>query len=257
LLVEETREGRVLILTLNRPEALNAIDVAVLDALDKALTAALADDTVGAIVLTGAGQKAFVAGADITQFPSLDVFSAGTFVGRAHQLFLRLEEAPKAVITAVNGYCLGGGLELALATDIRLAAEGARFGQPEVNLGLIPGWGGTQRLPRLVGPGWARQLILSGEMIDAETALRIGLVNEVLPAASLLPRAVALGATIASRAPTAVALAKAAMRRGMDVSLPSGLAYETAMWQIVFATADAREGVAAFLEKRTPQFTGR
>ena len=253
----QERRGAVAVLTFNRPEALNALNQDTLRELGEALDAIENDDQVGAIVFTGAGERAFVAGADISQFPHLDVWSAGAFAERTLALFHRIELSPKPSIVAVNGFCLGGGVELSLSCDIRLASENARFGQPEINLGIIPGWGGTQRLQRLVGPGWAKQMILSGEMIDAQTALRIGFVNEVLPQADLLDRAVALGERIGGRARKAVELAKQAMVRGQDMPLQDGLKYETAMWQLVFETEDRKEGVSAFLEKREAKFQGR
>ncbi len=253
----QERRGSVAVLTFHRPESLNALNQETLQELEEALDAIESDDAIGAVVLTGAGERAFVAGADISQFPYLDVWMAGHFAERALALFRRIETSPKPSIAAVNGFCLGGGAELSLSCDIRLASENARFGQPEINLGIIPGWGGTQRLQRLVGPGWARQMILSGEMIDAQTALRIGLVNEVLPQPALLDRAVALGERIGGRARRAVALAKQAILRGQDMPLEDGIKYETAMWQLVFETEDRKEGVAAFLEKRDAKFTGR
>lgn len=257
MVIDRETRGAVMVLTINRPEALNAVNQEVVAALDAAVDDILADPAVGAVVLTGAGSKAFVAGADISQFPTLDAFGAGEFARRTLAVFRRIETSPKPFIAAVNGFCLGGGMELALSCDIRLASTAARLGQPEVNLGIIPGWGGTQRLTRLVGPGWARQIILSGEMIDAATAQRIGLVNEVLPAEDLLARALDLAEKIGGRARRAVALAKEAMLRGAEMPLEEGLGYETAMWQLVFETADRVEGVAAFLEKRPPNFQGR
>lgn len=257
MVLEKEIRGAVAVLRFNRPDAMNAINEEVLAALDDALDQVAADDRVGAVVLTGAGDRAFVAGADITQFPTLDIASAGRFAERALRLFQRIELSSKPFIAAIHGFCLGGGCELALSCDIRLASEGARLGQPEVNLGIIPGWGGTQRLQRVVGPGWARQIVLSGEMVDARTAERIGLVNAVLPADQLLDRALDLGQRIGGRARRAVALAKEAMLRGAQMPLEEGLRYETAMWQLCFATEDRVEGVAAFLEKRPARFTGR
>lgn len=257
MVLEQEIRGAVAVLTFNRPEALNAINQEVLEALDRAIAEIQTDDRIGAVVLTGAGGRAFVAGADISQFPKLDAWTAGAFAQRALSIFRRIELSPKPFIAAINGFCLGGGVELVTSCDVRIASENAKFGQPEVNLGIIPGWGGTQRLQRVVGPGWARQIILSGETIDARTAERIGLVNEVHPPEQLLERAVELGQKIGGRARKAVELAKEAMVRGAEMPLAEGLRYETAMWQLVFGTEDCKEGVAAFLEKRQANFTGR
>lgn len=251
------RRGPVEIITIDRPEALNALNGPTIDELDAALDEILRDDEVGAMVFTGSGTKAFVAGADITQFTSIDVWGAGEFAEQALRVFRRIEESPKPSVAAVNGFCLGGGNEFAMSCDIRIATENARFGQPEVNLGIIPGWGGTQRLQRLVGPGWARQLIFTGDMIDAQTALRIGLVNEVMPQADILERAVSLAQRMGGRARRAVALAKQAMLLGLEAPLAEGFRHETAMWQLAFQTEDRKEGVAAFLEKREAKFQGR
>lgn len=251
------RRGAVEIVTFNRPEAMNALNRQTLEELEGAVEEIARDDAVGAVVFTGTGPKAFVAGADINQFVDLDVFTAGEFAERTLGIFRRVEESQKPSIAAVNGFCLGGGVEFSLSCDLRIASENARFGQPEVNLGIIPGWGGTQRLQRLVGPGWARQLILTGDMIDAQTALRIGLVNEVLPQETLLERAVEIAERMGGRARRAVALSKQAILRGAEMSLIDGLKFETAMWQLSFGTEDRKEGVAAFLEKRKPKFTGR
>ncbi|MDA8343852.1 MAG: enoyl-CoA hydratase-related protein [Thermaerobacter sp.] len=251
------RRGAVEIVTFNRPEALNALNRQTFEELEAALDEIERDDAVGAMVFTGAGEKSFVAGADIRQFVDLDVWTSGEFAERTLRLFRRIEESPKPSIAAVNGFCLGGGVEFSLSCDVRIGAENARFGQPEVNLGIIPGWGGTQRLQRLVGPGWARQLILTGDMIDAQTALRIGLINELLPQPQLLERAVQIAQRMGGRARRAVALAKQAIQRGAEMPLAEGLKYETAMWQIAFESEDRREGVGAFLEKREPKFKGR
>ncbi len=255
-LLRERRDA-VEIITFNRPDALNALNRETFEELEDALDAVGRDEQVGALVFTGAGPKAFVAGADIRQFVDLDVWTAGEFAERTLRLLRRIEEFPKPSVAAVNGFCLGGGMEFALSCDVRIGAENARFGQPEVNLGIIPGWGGTQRLQRLVGPGWARQMILTGDMIDAQTALRIGLINEILPQAELLDRAVQIAQRMGGRARRAVQLAKQAILRGAEMPLADGLQFETAMWQLSFETADRQEGVAAFLEKREAKFQGR
>ncbi len=255
-LLRERRDA-VEIVTFNRPEALNALNRQTFDELEAAIDEIERDEAVGAIVFTGAGTKSFVAGADINQFVDLDMWTSGAFAERTLRIFRRIEECLKPSVVAVNGFCLGGGVEFSLSCDIRIASENARFGQPEVNLGIIPGWGGTQRLQRLVGPGWARQIILTGDMIDAQTALRIGLVNEVMPQANLLDRAVQIAQRMGGRARRAVALSKQAILRGAEMPLPEGLKYETAMWQLAFETEDRKEGVAAFLEKRDPNFKGK
>ncbi len=208
------------------------------------------------MVVTGAGDKAFVAGADIGEFEGRTPVDQCR-VMNGPTMFDAVERCPKPVIAAVNGYCLGGGMELALACDIRIASATARFGQPEVNLGIIPGGGGTQRLPRLVGSGAALKLMLTGDMIDAAEALRLGLVDEVVEPGALLDRALALADVIASKSPVAVAAAKEATRAALSLPLDDGLKLETALFQVCFASADRAEGVRAFLEKRSAQFTGK
>jgi enoyl-CoA hydratase len=207
-------------------------------------------------VLTGAGDTAFVAGADISEFQGRAPVDQWR-VMKGPSIYEAVERCPKPVIAAVNGYCLGGGMELALACDVRIASADAQFGQPEVKLGIIPGGGGTQRLPRVVGLGAALRLILSGEMIDAEEALRIRLVEEVVPPHELMARALALGEMFASRSPVAVAAAKEATRAALGLPLDDGLKLEAALFQLCFSSADRAEGVRAFLEKRAAEFTGR
>jgi enoyl-CoA hydratase len=207
-------------------------------------------------VVTGAGDKAFIAGADIGEFEgrsAVDQFR----VMRLPTVFDAIERCPKPVIAAVNGFCLGGGMELALTCDIRLASTQAKFGQPEVNLGIIPGGGGTQRLPRIIGLGHALRMILTGDMISAEDALKLGLVEEVVPPEVLIDRAIAIGEQIASKSPVAVAAAKEATRAAMSLPLDEGLRLETALFQLCFSSEDKAEGVRAFLEKRAANFTGR
>ena len=254
--VLDERRGAVAILTLNRPEKRNALNGELRCALLGALDAVARDEGVRAIVLTGAGDKAFVAGADIGEFEGrtpVDQFRAM----KLPTIFDAVERIAKPVIAAVNGFCLGGGMELALACDIRLASSAARFGQPEVNLGIIPGGGGTQRLPRIVGLGAAMKMILSGDMVDATEAHRIGLVEEVVAPDQLMLRAVALAELIASKSPVAVMAAKEATRAALSMPLSEGMKVETALFQLCFASEDKVEGVRAFLEKRQATFPGR
>lgn len=254
-LVIRDQKGRVLLLTVNRPEKRNALNTAVREQLLAALSEVQDDQTVGAVVITGAGDRAFVAGADIAEFADRTPVDQSRAMQRPSVLDA-IERLPKPVIAAVNGYCLGGGLELAMACDLRLAGDSATFGQPEINLGIIPGGGGTQRLPRLIGPGAALKLILTGEPIDASEALRLGLVEEIVPAASLLERALALAGRIASRPPVAVAAAKEATRAALATTLAEGLRVERGLYLLCFASDDKREGVDAFLNKRPPHFRG-
>lgn len=249
----EVAEGMAT-LTINRPEVLNALDDAVKARLDETLAALERDPAVGVVVLTGTGDRAFVSGADI---------SALAAKGPQHRLapglaetFWALEHLPQPTIAAVNGYALGGGCELALACDLRIASERASFGQPEVNLGILPGAGGTQRLSRLVGVGKAKELIFTGAIIDAAEAKAIGLVNEVVPHGELLGRARAVAHLILSKGPLAVRLAKAAITVGMADGMVSGLAFEKMAQAFLFTTADRAEGMRAFLEKRPARFRG-
>ena len=255
-LILENRRGAVSVLTINRPDKRNALNGALRCALLGALDAAGRDSTVRVVVLTGAGDKAFVAGADIAEFEGrtpVDQFR----VMKQPSVYDALERLSKPVIAAINGFCLGGGMELALACDIRIASTNARFGQPEVNLGIIPGGGGTQRLPRVVGLGAACRMILTGDMIDAAEALRLRLVEEVVAAHELLNRAVAIAETIAAKSPVAVSAAKEATRAALSLPLEEGLKLERALFQLCFASEDKVEGVRAFLDKRTPTFPGR
>ena len=255
VVVHEVR-GRAMLITINRPDKRNALDRQVRSEFLDAIAAARANDAVRAIVVTGAGDKAFVAGADISEFEERTTVEQWR-VMKSPTIFDAIERCPTPVIAAVNGYCLGGGMELALSCDIRIASASARFGQPEVNLGIIPGGGGTQRLPRIVGLGAALKMILTGEMIGADEALRLGLVNEVLDPSALLDRALALAETIGAKSPVAVAAAKEATRAALNLPLDDGLKLETALFQLCFASDDRAEGVRAFLEKRAAQFTGK
>lgn len=256
ILVE--REDRIAIITLNRPQVLNALSQATVDELDAAIDELGADESVRAIIITGAGDKAFAAGADIKELHALSsATEAAEFIGRRHRFLFKLARLPKPVIAALNGYALGGGCELALACDIRIAAETAHLGQPEINVGMIPGTGGTQRLLRLVGPGMAKYLILTGDHISAEEALRIGLVEKVVPPEKLMDEAKALATKLAAKPPIAIALAKQAIAMGIEMRLEEGCAHEVALFGQVCATEDRVEGTSAFLEKRQPEFKGK
>ena len=255
VVLQEIR-GRIAIVTINRPEKRNALDGQVRCAFLGVIDGLARDPNVRAIIVTGAGDKAFVAGADISEFEGrtpVDQFR----VMKLPTIFDAVERCPKPIIAAVNGFCLGGGMELALACDIRIASRGAKFGQPEVNLGIIPGGGGTQRLPRIVGLGAALRLILTGDLIDAAEAHRLGLVEEVVEGPALMERATQLAELIASKSPVAVAAAKEATRAAVSLPMSEGLKLETALFQLCFASEDKIEGVRAFMEKRPATFPGR
>jgi len=247
----------VRILTIDRADKLNALDRATLEALDAAFTAAAEDPAVRVVVLTGAGSKAFVAGADIAQMNGLDPIQAREFSALGQRLMCRIEDLPKPVIAMVNGYALGGGLELAMACHLRIAADSARMGQPEIGLGLIPGFGGTQRLLRLAGRAAALELCLLGAPVDAARAHQLGLVNRVVPAAELEAETMKLATQLAASAPLAVRAILQAVLAAGECPLEQGLQYETAQFGLLFASQDMREGTAAFLAKRKPQFQGR
>ncbi len=249
------REGAVAVVTIDHPPA-NALSRLVVDGLLRALDAAVADAAVRALVLTGAGDRFFVAGADIREFQASSE-ATRSWIAAGQALTLRMGRARLPIVAAINGFALGGGLELAMACDIRVAAAGVRMGQPEVNLGLIPGWGGTQRLPRLIGRGPALALLLTGEPVDAARALELGLVHEVAPAESVRDRARAWAERLAAQAPVAVAAIKLAVAEGLDRPLEEGLAAELDGFMTTFGSADAHEGVAAFLGKRRAQWSGR
>jgi enoyl-CoA hydratase len=255
LVIRETT-GRIALLTINRPDKRNALNGATRTALLGALDDIRNDDAIRVVAITGAGDKAFVAGADIGEFEgrtAVDQFR----VMKGPSVFDAVEAFPKPVIAMINGFALGGGCELAMACDFRVAADSARLGQPEVGLGIIPGGGGTQRLPRLVGSGNAYKLLYTGELIEAAEALRIGLVDEVVPAAGLRERVLALAAMIAEKSPVALQLIKEAVRASLRTSLDDGLRLETTLFGVAFASGDKQEGVKAFLEKRKPEFTGK
>ena len=251
------KEGNIAYVTVNRPKVLNALNTRTWSALRTAFEDARADDAVRGVILTGAGDKAFIAGADIGELAHLSGFEAEQSSRFGQEVLDLVENLGKPVIAAVNGFALGGGCETAMACTIRIAVETAKFGQPEVTLGLIPGGGGTQRMPRLVGKGRALQLILSGEMIGAQEAWRIGLVNEVVPAADLITRAEAILKKITFNAPIAVKFAIEATNKGVEASQSEGLLLEAAYFGLCAATEDKKEGTTAFLEKRAPQFRGR
>jgi enoyl-CoA hydratase len=255
LLIE--RDGSVLVVTINRPSVLNALNAATLAELERAMAEAGRDDGVRAVVLTGAGEKSFVAGADINELAVQTPVGGREHARRGQALFTRIERLGKPVIAAINGFALGGGCELAMACTLRLASETAKFGQPEINLGLIPGYAGSQRLPRLVGRGRALELLLTGAQITAEEAQRIGLVNRVVPAARLLDEARTLARQLASKAPVAMRYILEAVDSGLEMSLADAQDYEATLFGLVSTTEDMREGTRAFIEKRKPAFLGR
>ncbi len=246
---------RIATIAVNRPDKLNALNGALMTELGLAIQEANRRDDVGAVLLTGAG-RAFVAGADIGEMVAESPMGMKGRAEHGQTVFRAFEISPKPTLAAVNGFALGGGCELAMACHIRLASESAKFGQPEVKLGIVPGYGGTQRLPRLVGKGRALQLLLTGEMIDAAEAYRIGLVNRVVPAAELLPAARAMLATILAQGPLAIAHVIEAVDRGLEMPLEDAIALEAAYFGLLSASADKAEGMQAFLEKRAAGFTG-
>ena len=251
------KKGAIAYVTVNRPKVLNALNQRTWDDLRAAFEEARHDAEVRGVILTGAGDKSFIAGADISELAHLSAVEAEESSAGGQEVLNRVENLGKPVIAAINGFALGGGCETAMACTIRVAAETAKFGQPEVALGLIPGGGGTQRLPRLVGKGRALQLILSGEMISAQEAYRIGLVNEVVPAANVIARAEAILKKIFSNAPIAIKHSLEAVNKGMETSQDEGLALEASFFGLCAGTEDKKEGTAAFLEKRPAQFKGR
>jgi enoyl-CoA hydratase len=248
-------QDRIATLTVNRPDKLNALNAALIGELGEAIDEMQSRDDVGGIVLTGGG-RAFVAGADISELANISALEGKRLARRGQEIFRRFETSPKPTVAAVNGFALGGGCELAMACQIRIASEAAKFGQPEVKLGLIPGYGGTQRLPRLVGRGRALQLLLTGEMIDAQEAYRIGLVNRVVAGDQLLPAARAMIQQMLINAPLGVAACIDAVDRGLDMPLDDALMLEATQFGVLITTTDTAEGTRAFLEKRPPRFAG-
>lgn len=251
------KQGSVAIVTINRPKALNALNADTLQELDQVFTDLAADDSVTAVVLTGAGEKAFVAGADISFMKDLTAVEGREFGLLGQAVFNKIENLPQPVIAAINGFALGGGCEIAMACDFRYASENAKFGQPEVSLGVPPGFAGTQRLPRLVGKGRAKELLYTGDMIDAQEAYRIGLVNKVFAPEELLGAAIKTAQKISSKGQIAIRLTKSAVNQGLEMDAARGMAYEAEVFGLAFATEDQKEGMAAFLEKRKAEFKGK
>ena len=256
LLLIDTADG-VRTIRVNRPDKLNALNAATLNALDAAFADAASDDAVRVVVLTGSGQKAFVAGADIAEMNALTPVQGRDFSLRGTRMMRRIEKLPKPVIAMVNGFALGGGLELAICCHLRIAADSAKVGQPEINLGLIPGFGGSQRLLRLCGRAATLELCRTGAPINAERALQLGIVNRVVPAAELEAETMKLAAQLAASAPLALRGMLDCVNIGGECGIEEGLEYEAAQFGLVFSTEDMREGTAAFLEKRKPTFAGR
>jgi len=254
-ILTDLAEG-IFTITINRPDKLNALNAAVFTDIDTAITEVQNDSAVKSVIITGAGQKAFVAGADITEFGGLDKAAAIALAQRGQDIFLKIEQSKKPVIAAVNGFALGGGCELAMACHFRIASENAKFGQPEVNLGLIPGYGGTQRLTQLIGKGRAIELLISGNIIDANTALQYGLVNYVVPVDELIVKAKTILQVINTKAPIAIAKCIEAANAVFNESI-NGFEAEITAFGDCFDTTDMKEGTAAFLEKRKPLFIGK
>jgi enoyl-CoA hydratase/carnithine racemase len=251
------KKGAIAYLTLNRPKVMNALNEATINELRSAFDDARDDSTVRGVILTGAGEKAFAAGADIAEIANNTAVEAEQATRRGQALTDLIENLGKPVIAAVNGFALGGGCELAMSCTIRIAAESAKFGQPEVKLGVMPGYGGTQRLPRLVGKGRALKLILSGEIIDAAEAYRIGLVDDLEPDAHVIERAETVLKKIIANAPLSIKYALEAVNKGLETSLAEGLLLEASLFAICASTDDKKEGTSAFLEKRAPKFQGK
>jgi enoyl-CoA hydratase len=251
------KDEQIALVTLNRPDKLNALNYETLSELKSIFHSLKEDSNIKAIIITGSGEKAFVAGADIAELNKLNILSAAEFAEFGQSVFNLIERMDKPVIAAVNGFALGGGCELALSCHFRFASENARFGQPEVNLGIIPGYGGTQRFTRLIGSGLAMEYILTGDMINAQEALRIGLVNRVFPQQELVEKAKETARKISSKAMTAVKFAVKAVKSVEELSLQEGLKYEASLFALCCGTEDFKEGTTAFLEKRTPKFAGK
>ena len=256
LLLEIDGDG-ISTVIINRPKALNALNAATISELDKMFDELAANSDVKVVIITGSGEKSFVAGADILEMKDMTAIEGRQWGQFAQGVFNKIENLPKPVIAAVNGYALGGGCELAMACDIRIVSEKAKFGQPEVSLGIPPGFGGTQRLSRLVGKGRAKELLFTGDMIDAAEAYRIGLAKQVVTPLELIDKAKAMAHKIISRAAVAVQACKSAVNKGLDVDLNSGIAYEAEVFGLCFSTEDQKEGMTAFIEKRKATFIGK
>lgn len=251
------KEGSIAVVTINRPKALNALNSETLKDIETVIDELANDDAIYAVIVTGSGEKAFVAGADITEMKDLNVMEGRKFGILGNRVFRKLESLEKPVIAAVNGFALGGGCELSMACDIRIASTKAKFGQPEVGLGITPGFGGTQRLARIVGTGMAKEMIYTGKIINAEEAFRIGLVNKIVEPDKLMDEARALANTIAMQAPIAVKLCKSAINRGMQCDIDTAIMYESEAFGECFSTEDQKEGMTAFTEKREKNFKNK
>src|SRR5437879_12217613 len=251
------KKNAIAYVTVNRPKVLNALNMATMEELRTAFTDIKIDPTIRVAILTGSGEKAFIAGADISELARHDAVSGKEYTHRGQSVLDLIENLGKPVIACINGFALGGGCEIAMACTMRLVSQNAKLGQPEVKLGIIPGYGGTQRLPRLVGKGIAMQLVLTGEMISAEEAHRIGLVNEVTAPADLIPRAEAIAQKLVANAPLAVQYTMEAVNKGLEMTLAEGLYLEAVLFGASCATEDKKEGTSAFLEKRAAQFKGK
>jgi enoyl-CoA hydratase len=252
IIVEQ--ENGIATVTINRPKSLNALNKETLEELLACFTELSLDEKIKAIILTGSGEKAFVAGADISFMQNLTAHQSRKFGQLGHLVMHTIENAPQPVIAAINGFALGGGCELALACDMRFASDNAKFGQPEVNLGVVPGFGGTQRLPRLIGKGLANELLFTGNIIDSVEALRIGLINRIYSQEELQAACMQIATTIALKGPVAVRLCKEAVNHGVEMDLNRGCAYEADLFALCFASEEQTEGMTAFLEKRSPKF---
>src|SRR5438105_15839970 len=251
------KKNSIAYVTVNRPKVLNALNMATMEELRTAFTDIKNDTSIRVVLFTGSGEKAFIAGADIGELAKQDAVAGKEYTHRGQSMLDLMENLGKPVIACINGFALGGGCEIAMACTLRLASENARLGQPEVKLGIMPGYGGTQRLPRLVGKGIAMQLVLSGDMMSAQDAYRIGLVNEVVAFAELIPRAEAIAQKIVANAPLAVQYAMEAVIKGMEMTLAEGLCLEATLFGVCWSTEDKKEGTTAFLEKRQAQFQGK